>query len=136
MKRQFILDGRSVLCDTNRSKKLAVYDNGLGGENHMIETLYRTRSGRYFLHGVGGFLTKWNGEKLALLARDEAEMWVRGYQGEQMFNIIFGATSKQLTVNGFDGGLRAMLEKDVELENITLKEVLERAVKYYYNERR
>jgi hypothetical protein len=54
--------------------------------NHYREKLYKTKSGAYFLHGVGGPLSRWGygdmmrwsrncGEDIAPLTRDEALEW-------------------------------------------------------------
>ena len=49
-----------ALYDTSTAKLLGEdsYSNP-GDFQHWVETLYRTKSGKYFLHGKGGAMTKY-----------------------------------------------------------------------------
>jgi hypothetical protein len=54
-----LIDG--LLYDTESAEEIASWSNGLSYSdfNHMDETLYRTESGRWFIHGGGGPKTKY-----------------------------------------------------------------------------
>ena len=83
------------LYDTDRAEQIARYAplTNRGDYNYLIETLYKTDSGEYFLHGDGGAATKWAekisnqrtpGEKIQLLTDEEALDWCeeRAIDGE------------------------------------------------------
>ena len=83
--RQFI-DGTTY--DTSAASLVAIYSNGLPPSDieRCEEVLYRKATGEYFLHGVGGALTRWHdlepgggclgGEGIAPLTEAEACDWV------------------------------------------------------------
>lgn len=73
--------------DTATATSCAVFYNGLSGSDfgYLRETLYRTRKGRFFLHGQGGASTwcadrvgngAWGGEKIRALTEAEAMQWI------------------------------------------------------------
>ena len=80
-----IIDG---LCyDTTKATEVASDYYGYHGEyNYYEETLYRTKSGRYFLHGMGGANTRWcqyveenrrgDGESIVVMTPTEALEWL------------------------------------------------------------
>jgi len=50
-----------ALYNTETAKEIGAWDNGLYGRDfgRCSETLYRTKSGKYFLHGDGGPMSKY-----------------------------------------------------------------------------
>ena len=80
-----IISGK--LYDTETAKGIAVWSNGRSYRdfNHCVETLYKKRTGEYFLHGVGGPMSKyavscgqnqWSGGALITpLTLDNARKW-------------------------------------------------------------
>lgn len=74
------------LYDTEQADQIAEYApiTDRGDFNYLIERLYRTPEGEYFLHGKGGASTKYrkrisgghtDGEELRLLTEEEALDW-------------------------------------------------------------
>lgn len=74
------------LYDTEQAEQIARYAplTDRGDFNYLIETLYKTSEGDYFLHAEGGASTKWAekisnqrtpGEVIQLLTEEEAIDW-------------------------------------------------------------
>ncbi|SDY88917.1 hypothetical protein [Halopenitus persicus] len=83
------------LYDTEQAEQVARYAplTDRGDFNYLIETLYKTSDGEYFLHAEGGASTKWAekisnqrtpGEVIQLLTDEEAVDWCeeRSIDGE------------------------------------------------------
>ena len=83
------------LYDTEQAEQIARYAplTDRGDFNYLIETLYKTSDGEYFLHAEGGAATKWAekisnqrtpGEVIQLLTDEEAVDWCeeRAIDGE------------------------------------------------------
>ena len=75
-----------TLYDTEQAEAIAQYAPLIdsGDYNYLVETLYKTAAGDYFLHGDGGAATKWAekqggyrtaNEEIELLTEDEAVDW-------------------------------------------------------------
>lgn len=75
---------------------------------HWRETLYRTKSGKYFLHGEGGAMTKYavsvgqnewsGGEKIIPLDLDSAQKWAEEHlDGDECIK-AFGEPEERTTV--------------------------------------
>lgn len=84
-----------TLYDTENAEQVAQYapNTDQGDFNYLVETLYKTSDGEYFLHGDGGSTTKWseyNGsmnipsEEIKLFTPEEAVDWCekRAIDGE------------------------------------------------------
>jgi hypothetical protein len=50
-----------LLYDTEKAEAVANYSNnrGYGDFKALEETLYRTKNGRWFIHGIGGAMTSY-----------------------------------------------------------------------------
>ena len=94
-----IINGRKY--DTDTAEALASYWNGLGGSDfaHCTETLYRKKTGEFFLHGEGGPMSKYShsygnmtcgGEKIIPLTEDEAKEFVERRCDGDEYEAIFG----------------------------------------------
>ena len=98
-----------TLCDTDTAKKLGEdsYSNP-GDFQHWVETLYRTKSGKYFLHGVGGAMTKYavcvaqnewsGGEKIIPLDLDSAQRWAEEHLDGDEYIRAFGEPEERTTI--------------------------------------
>jgi len=94
-----IIDGASY--DTDKAEKLGEdsYSNRRDF-NFWEEALYRSRSGRYFLHGEGGPMSRYSvttgqnewsgGEKIIPLDRKTAMAWAEEHLTVQQYTSIFG----------------------------------------------
>lgn len=94
-----IIDGRMYNTDT--AKWLASYNNGLGATDFRVyeETLYRKKTGEYFLHGSGGAMSKysravgnsWCGsEEIIPLSKNLAKKWTEDHCTADTYIEIFG----------------------------------------------
>ena len=86
--------------DTNTALKVAEWDNELGKSDHhaIFETLYKKRTGEFFLYGEGGGLTGYSekvgnlftwGEKIIPLTVDAAKAWVESHLDGEEYEKIF-----------------------------------------------
>lgn len=92
----------SKLYDTDTAKELGSWSNGGGWSDfsHMCETLYRKRTGEFFLHGEGGPMTKYaestgqnswsGGEKIIPLTIASARKWAEENLTADEYADIFG----------------------------------------------
>ena len=82
---QRIIEGKCY--DTTKATAVASYCCSQKGEpDYCEETLYRTKSGRYFLHGKGGAECEWgwppmynisgDGEGIAAMEPEDATDWL------------------------------------------------------------
>lgn len=90
--------------DTSTAKKLGEWSNNLGNRdfNNCTERLYRTKSGKYFIYGYGGAMTKYaescgnnswtGGSNIEPVSRQAAMEWAEenldGDEYEEIFGII------------------------------------------------
>ena len=90
-----------AVYDTATAAKLGEYDSGypLTDFRHFTETLYRTKSGKYFLHGEGGGNSRYgiwhgnsggSGEKIMPLSYEEAQAWAEEHLDGGEYIAIFG----------------------------------------------
>lgn len=81
---QKVINGKRY--DTATAERIAEWSNGLSLSdfNACDETLYRTPRGRFFLHGIGGALTRWRrsvgsgwtgGSGIVPLSETQAREW-------------------------------------------------------------
>lgn len=95
-----IINGKAY--DTEKAKELASYSNGGGWRDfrHFEETLYRKKTGEYFLHGEGGPMTQYavadgisgwtGGERIMPLSYAEATTWAEEHLDGDEYESIFG----------------------------------------------
>ena len=98
-----------ALYDTETAKLLGEdsYSNP-GDFQHWVETLYRTKSGKYFLHGKGGAMTKYavsvglnewsGGEKIIPLDLESAQAWAEEHLDGDEYIRAFGEPEERTTI--------------------------------------
>ena len=98
-----IIDGK--VYNTETAKCLAEWDNGYSYSDFRFceEGLYRTRNGRYFIHGKGGAMTRYSercgnnsyceGEDIRPVTEAEAKEWVEENANSD-YEAIFGAAEE------------------------------------------
>lgn len=95
-----IINGK--MYDTETVKKVAEWSDGLSFRDftHAEETLYRKRTGEFFLHGVGGPATRYavscgqnawsGGSKIIPLTWDAAREWAEAHMDAEDYEAVFG----------------------------------------------
>lgn len=95
-----IINGRKY--DTETAQRIGYRSNGGGWRDfsHVEESLYRKRTGEFFIHGEGGPMTgyarstgqnSWSGgEDIIPLTEQEAREWVERYLDADQYEEIFG----------------------------------------------
>lgn len=98
-----IIEGK--MYDTETAKEMGS-DSYLypGDFNHWVETLYKKRTGEYFLHGIGGPMSKYSescgqnqwigGQKIIPLSYEAARSWAEEHLSADDYQEIFGAASE------------------------------------------
>lgn len=92
--------------DTETAKKLGSWSNGGTWRDfsHMEETLYRKKTGEFFLHGEGGPSTKYaeatgtnswsGGDRIMPMSFAEARKWAEERLTADEYEAIFGAITE------------------------------------------
>lgn len=98
-----IISGK--VYDTETAQVLGSWSNMSDRSLERIdETLYRKRTGEFFLHGEGGPMSRYavqigqnnwrGGEKIAPLSWDDARSWVESHLNSEDYERIFGPVSE------------------------------------------
>ena len=99
-----IISGK--VYDTDTARELGSWANAghWGDFGHMEETLYRKKTGEFFLHGEGGPATKYaeavgqnewsGGARIMPMSFAEARSWSEEHLEADVFESIFGAVSE------------------------------------------
>ena len=94
-----IINGKRY--DTETARLVHHYHNGHHGDDfrNCAEDLYRTRSGKYFLHGEGGPMSEYAepcgdtsigwGSAITPLSDNEAHAWLEDHEGEAAIEEYF-----------------------------------------------
>lgn len=92
-----IINGKKY--DTETAKAVGSWDNENPGINYVEETLYRKKTGEYFLHGEGGPNSRYGemygesymyGERITPVTEDEAKSWTERKLNGDKYEEIFG----------------------------------------------
>ena len=117
-----VIEGK--LYNTDTAKKIGQWDNGLCGSdiNACTEPLYRTKSGTFFLHGVGGANTKYaqvlnenswsTGEKIIPMTEETAKSWGKERLSKDDYESAFESVPSRKCVS-------AILRED-QIKKLTL----------------
>jgi len=92
---------KGKVYNTKTAQKLTSYWNELSPTdfNHLTETLYRKKTGEYFLHGEGGAMTRYSeargdmrggGEGIVPLTYAEAQEWAERHMTSDAYVAEFG----------------------------------------------
>lgn len=100
-----IINGK--MYNTSTAKQMGEWWNRNSGLDYIRETLFRKRTGEFFLHGEGGARTKyakrtgsnfWEGsEEIMQLSWDEARDWAEEHLTADEYEEIFGEISEDET---------------------------------------
>lgn len=94
------IDGKRY--NINTAELIASWDNDLPymDFDYLKETLYRKKTGEFFLYGEGGARTKYQavdgdgkssigGEEIVPLTEEAAKEWLKAYADEDTYKTIF-----------------------------------------------
>ena len=94
-----IINKKIYNTDTAKEMASTCWGYNLDDSYHISETLYRKRTGEFFLHGYGGDKTEyrmyrsgywWDGEKIMPMTTEEAKAWVKSNFIIDIYIKIFG----------------------------------------------
>ena len=93
-----VIEGK--LYNTDTAKLIGEWSNDESGLNYLMESLYLTKSGAYFLHGEGGPNTRYSvsignsswsgGEKIQPMSPLSAREWAEKYLTVSEYEKAFG----------------------------------------------
>ena len=95
-----IIDGK--MYNTETATQVAMWDNGcyVNDFRYCCETLYRKRTGEYFIHGEGGAMSVYatpvelngwaGGEAVKPLTKEQARVWMERRAGVDEYIAEFG----------------------------------------------
>ena len=89
------------MYNTDTATEVASYCNGYscGDFRHLQETLYRKKTGEFFLYGCGGAMTMYStpsgddwtgGEDISSLTEGDAKIWVMEHCDADTYIALFG----------------------------------------------
>lgn len=130
--------------DTATATKVASASNGggWGDFDHWEETLYRKRTGEYFLHGEGGPMTRYaksagqnswsGGEDLIPLSYESARAWAEEHLDGDAYEAIFGAVaeddSRKYTTFSLPTGTVERLKREAARRGVGMSELLDELI--------
>ena len=95
-----IINGKKY--DTDTAEEIGYWNNGLLYSDfcYIEETLYKKKTGEFFLYGIGGVMTKYaertsggfssTGKAIIPLTEDKAKKWAEDYLTVGEYEEIFG----------------------------------------------
>lgn len=92
---------KGAVCDTETATRLGTCAHDTTSRLYRwSETLYRTKSGKYFIHGEGGPGSRYgkaeddghwkSGEQIAVVSREAAEEWAEKHLSGDEYEAAFG----------------------------------------------
>ena len=94
-----IIDGKRY--DTDTAEMIAEYWNGVPSSDfqYLIEVLYKTKNGAYFLSGEGGAMTRYSrpvptggmcgGSRIIPMGRDRVIEWLERTENYETLELLF-----------------------------------------------
>lgn len=137
-----IINGKKYNTDT--AQRLGEWDNGqYGNFDYEEETLYRKKTGEFFICGSGGAASKYacsvregtaSGSQISPISWEEARQWAEDHLDPEKYEEIFGEVSDEESVNTnvtFAADVYNDVKKLAAEKNITLSDVVNDAVRKY-----
>ena len=132
------LDGKSYDTETARAVGTRKYTGNVGG---VTETLYFTKSGRYFLYiegnPLGVYRRRGGNEEIAPLSLEEAKEWLESYLTVDEYNRWFGvveptdANERERFTTNLSPACKVKLRQIKETTGKTYSEIIEWLVSEY-----
>lgn len=135
-----VIDGS--LYNTDTARLLGEWDNRrYGSLDFCGERLYRTKSGKYFLHGEGGAMSKYarscgsnqwsSGEMIIPMSGSAACEWAESRLGSDEFSKLFSVVDEDLHTVAVSDQCYARLKALKDLTGKTFAQLVESAVNQY-----
>lgn len=135
-----------TLYNTETARELGNWDNGeYGSFGYCSETLYRTKSGKYFVHGEGGANSRYSkqtgsnswsgGEKIIPYTYDEAREWAEEHLDGDDYIAAFGEPEEdgsEMCLIRLPSALKTQLDREVSRTGKTQTEIFAEALKAYF----
>ena len=136
-----IIRGRQY--DTDTAQRIGSWDNGLSGTDleYTDETLYRKRTGEYFIEGRGGARSRYSevdgnmmapGCRIVPLSFDQARNWAEEHLTPEVYESAFGAADNDAEKQYFNCGLEApvmkLLKEAAAREDKSMGEIIARLI--------
>ena len=128
--------------DTETAKELGSYSNGGSWRDfsHYEETLYRKKTGEFFLHGEGGPMTRYaetvgqnewsGGEKIMPMDYSEAQKWAEKHLDADEYEAIFGEivedATKQMVTISVSASKWESAKREAAKQGVSISEYVER----------
>lgn len=138
-----IINGKKYNTDT--AQRLGEWDNGqYGNFDYEEETLYRKKTGEFFICGSGGAASKYacsvregtaSGSQISPISWEEARKWaeyhLQANEYEKIFGDVFEDESKVNTNITFSAEAYQLVKRIATEREITISAVVNDAIKYY-----
>ena len=133
--------GGSV-CDTEKARLLGKFDSceDRGSLTWTRESLFRTKSGKYFLHCEGNTNTIYAertgdgwyspGQQIRLISEEAAKSWAEQHLGNDEYEAAFGETEERTVVSVLPA-TRRKFEQLTADTGMSYCEIIDKAVKQY-----
>ena len=135
---------KNKVYDTDTAIRLATYSSPGGPRDfsHYEESLYRKKTGEYFLHGIGGPMTRYavpvdtnswsGGERIMPLTYNEASEWAQEHLDGDDYEAIFGAViedeGKKAVTYRLTAANAEKLRRIAERESMSASDYLDRVL--------
>ena len=127
-----------VLCDTETAKVLGEYEHEHKSSFHWyVERLYRTKSGKYFIHGEGHAASPYaRKEQIKLLPPEAAKQWAEENLDGDEYIAAFGEPDEgdEPVVLTIDSATKRRLDRLKESTGKAIKQLVAEAVIRYSGE--
>lgn len=133
---------KGKLYDTSTAQEVAQAERGYPRDcDHIVETLYRKRTGEYFLHGAGGPASwaarsvgkfdRMAGEAIMPLTYDEALRWGEDNLDADEYEAVFGEVSEDVDFHlntPISAPAKSKLEREAAKRGVTQRALIEELI--------
>lgn len=135
------------LYNTETARRLGGWSNtnNYRDFNYCEETLYRTKSGKFFIHGEGGAMSKYaqtinsnewsGGEKIIPCTYDEAREWAEVHLDGEDYIAAFGEPAEdgtEMCLFHLPSAVKTQLDKAVSRSGRTQSDIVAEALEAYF----
>lgn len=110
---------KGKLYDTETAKLVGEYDNGkfTNDFGYFSEDLFQKRTGEFFICGIGGAFTKYDGvETITPISYEEAQKWAEEHLSGEEYIEIFGEPEEDDTKVALNIYIRSDIARKLKTE--------------------